>query len=123
MSKNEFFENETWELADGTYTGVIVEFKSVKFDEYVILKIKTDDDTIFMNYSPKYFYKSKPLSNLITELESDCLDCMIRKQVEFDIKNNVSKQGKKFSNITRIEYIKRKTITLDDGNIDIYDED
>ena len=96
-------DKETWNLKDGTYTGTITEFKPVKNNTSLMLKIEVDDGTVFMNLSPVSRYKFKPLSN-ITEPFKYTED-IVGQQIEFDIKNNISKQGKKFSNITRVEYI------------------
>ena len=94
---------EIWNLNDGTYTGKIIDFKFVKGNEYVLLKIEVDEDTVFMNYSPVSCYKVKPLNALIEPYESP--DELEGNAVEFDIINNETPTGRVYSNITRIKYV------------------
>ena len=95
-------KEKVWNLDDGTYTGTISEFNLVKEGEYFMIKIVVGD-IVFMNIAPVYNYTNDPLRNITDPFEDT--DDMIEKQIEFDIKNNTSKQGKVFSNITRVKYI------------------
>lgn len=103
LSKAHSTEKEIWNLDDGTYTGTIVEFKLVKDNTYVILKIQLDDDMVFMNYSSVARYTLKPLNSIVDPFEDS--EDIVGNSIEFDIVNNTSASGKVFSNITSVAYI------------------
>lgn len=94
---------DTWNLNDGSYTGKIVDFKLVKDNTFVLLKIEVDEDTVFMNYSPVSRYEVKPLRTLVEPYEYP--DELKGKAVEFTVVNNKYSNGKVYSNITKIEYV------------------
>lgn len=94
---------ETWNLDDGVYTGTIIEFKTVKEDTYVMLKIQVNEETIFMNYSSVSAYTYSPLKAIIEPFDET--EDTVGKEIEFKIVNKTSKSGRTFSNITSVKYI------------------
>lgn len=99
----------TYHIDEGEHEGVI---KSAKYDEEkdrIYLTIELTDGTVFKSSAESADYNDEPLFNVIEPFAYDDgeinFDEIKDYEIIFTTKNNESKDGHIFSNITEFEYL------------------
>lgn len=93
--------NETFNLNDGTYTGVISD-AFFYTDEKVMIKIQISSETIFLIATDVEKIEKYPYSQLLSQANIQYIEKLVGLNVGFEIKNNTSDKGITFSNVKRI---------------------
>ncbi len=93
--------NETFNLDDGKYTGIITDafFYS---DDRVMIKIKLPDKKIFLIATDAERVERYPFSRLLMQADIQYIEDLEGLKVDFAVKNNTSESGIIYSNVKKI---------------------
>ena len=101
--------NETFNVADGTYTATILSVKEYQPDDNgkfskVIMKLELNTGEILVKFYNRDDLEKLPWSSLFKALNTYDTDDLVDKTIELVVKNNTSKSsGTVFSNIKRVK--------------------
>lgn len=94
--------NELFALENGRYTGTITSVYPLN-KECMMIKIALESGDTFVTFRETRIFGEYPFSVLFKALDTDDTDTLVGQKVNFEIKNNKSKNtGKIFSNIRKI---------------------
>lgn len=113
MNLQDLFEKktiETWTIEEGCYTGRVTECKMVKEKTKLLIKIKLESGTIFMNCPCNSEINAKIFDPFMKKYSS--LSQIIGTEVDFEVKNNGA-----FTNIIRISEKAKKDDDIHTKNV------
>ena len=97
---------ETFNLADGDYSGKITNAFDYSEDK-IMIKIALPDSKTFIAVTNEKHINQYPYSQLVMQAGVEYLNQLVGLDVVFTIKNNVSGTGTPYSNIKRISLQKQ----------------